>query len=622
MNINDLKQPQQIKQLTISELNVLSSDIRNFLIESISKSGGHLSSNLGVVELCVALHYVFDSPKDKILFDVGHQCYVHKILTGRSDGFETLRQFNGMSGFQKRIESEHDVWEAGHSSTSLSAALGFSIVRDLNNEHNQVIPIIGDGALASGMSFEALNQIGCEKRAMIIVFNDNNMSISNNVGAISSATTKLRSSKGYTSFKKDLSRTLVKNKFGERVLNVMKDVKDGIKNSVVDATIFSEFGLDYIGPVDGHNLEELIKVFESLKDHQTPIVVHVITKKGKGYKFAEQDLLGDWHGVSKFNVKTGKSLTSLPFNHKDWSSILSESLIRLASINEDILALTPAMSKGSKLDKFAKLYPNRFFDCGIAEEHAMTLAASLALSKRPFISIYSSFLQRAIDQLNHDVARMDLPVVIAVDRAHLVGEDGETHHGVFDISMMYSTPNLIITQPKNASEAQDLMYTAFNQKHPFIIRVPRGSVEYSEKPFEFIEIGTWTTLKTVQDISEVNAIVISYGVDVDRIYQKAMINDTPLLIVNARFIKPLDYRCIDTLVQMNVPIFVYEQDMLHGGLSSAILEYCNDQKYNIHLTRIGLHDHFVVHGSLPQLKKHEKIDINTLFERIQEVCGE
>ncbi len=622
MNLKEIKQPEQIKTLSIPELNVLSADIRKFLVQSISKSGGHLSSNLGIVELCVALHYVFDSPKDKMIFDVGHQSYIHKILTGRIEGFKTLRQFEGMSGFQKRVESEHDVWEAGHSSTSLSAALGFAITRDLNNETNQVIPIIGDGALASGMSFEALNQIGSEKRPMIIVFNDNNMSISNNVGAFSTACTRLRASKSYTSLKKDLSRTLNKNKLGEQLLHVMKDVKDGIKNSVVDASIFSEFGLDYIGPVDGHNIDELIKVFESLKDHTAPIVVHVITQKGKGYSYAEKDLQGDWHGVGKFNVETGQSLSSLAYNHLDWSSVLSESLIRLAKEDENILALTPAMSKGSKLDKFAKLYPDRFFDCGIAEEHAMTLAASLAISKRPFISVYSSFLQRAIDQVNHDIARMDLPVVIGVDRSHLVGEDGETHHGVFDISMLYSTPNLIISQPMNADEAQDLMYTAFRQEHPFLIRIPRGSVEYKEKAFEQIAIGSWSVLKTVQDMKDIKVIVVTYGSDVERIYQKALINETPILVVNARFIKPIDYRCVDTIAQANLPIIVYELDVLHGGLSSAILEYCNDQKYCVNLTRMGIQDHFVGHGSLPQLKKKEGIDMNSLFDRINEVIHE
>ncbi len=616
MNVLDIRGPQDIKGLNTKQLQCLSQDIRTFLVENISKTGGHLSSNLGIVELVVALHYVFESPNDKIFFDVGHQSYIHKILTGRAKQFATLRQYNGLSGFQKRSESIHDVWEAGHSSTSLSAALGMCVSRDLNKQSYQVIPVIGDGSLGSGMSFEALNQIGSEQRKMILVLNDNEMSISNNVGAISNACTKLRSSKGYTNLKKDLSKKLTKNKLGEHLLHVMKDVKDGIKHTVVDSTIFGEFGLDYIGPVDGHDIDKLIAVLSSIKDHNRPIVVHVITKKGKGYKPAELDVQGDWHGVSKFDVQSGKPLATLPANHKDYSSILSETLIRLAKDNEDIVAITPAMSKGSKLDRFAKLYPQRFFDCGIAEEHAMTFAAALALEKRPFISVYSSFLQRAYDQINHDVARMNLPVVIGVDRCHLVGEDGDTHHGVFDVSMLYSVPNLIISQPMDANEAQDLMYTAFQQQQAMVIRIPRGSAEYKEKVFSRIEIGSWTTYPTSANAAK--AIVITYGVEVERVYQKAVVNHMDLLVVNARFIKPMDFACLDRLANMKVPIFIYEMDMLHGGLSSAIVDYYNDQRQCVNITRIGIHDHFVGHGSIPQLKKQERIDIHYAFERILE----
>lgn len=615
MKLENIKSPEDIKNMNTDQLDELCEKIRSFLIQSVAKTGGHFSSNLGIVETTVALHYVFDSPKDKIFFDVGHQSYVHKILTGRAKDFATLRQYEGMSGFQKRSESVHDVWEAGHSSTSLSAALGFAIARDLNNEDYNVIPVIGDGAMASGMSFEALNQIGSEKRNMVIVFNDNDMSISGNVGALSNACTHLRANKGYISFKKDLSSKLSSSKLGDRVLSAMKDMKDNIKHTVVDASIFSELGLDYIGPVNGHDIQDMIKVFEMVKKHDGPIVVHVITKKGKGYKYAEEDSDGRWHGVGKFNIETGQPLSSLSFNHLDWSSVLSESLIRLARTNKDILALTPAMSKGSKLDKFAKIYPKRFFDCGIAEEHAMTFAASLALNgKQPFISVYSSFLQRAYDQINHDVARMNLPVVIAVDRCGLVGDDGETHHGVFDISSLYSIPNLIITQPKDANEAQDLMYSAFKQKtSPYIIRIPRGSVEYHEKEFEEITCGTWTKYD-VKENSDV--IVISYGQDVDRIINKAKINDLAISVVNARFIKPLDETMLEMLLVSKKPIIVYETDMLHGGLSSAILEFANDHGYTNNIRRIGIEDHYVPQGSLPQLRKREGIDLSTLFDEI------
>ena len=619
MKIGDIKCPQDIKQLSIKELDELAEEIRSFLVTSISKTGGHLSSNLGIVELTLALHYVFNSPMDKIFFDVGHQCYVHKILTGRADLFPKLRQYEGLSGFQKRKESEHDVWEAGHSSTSLSAALGFAIARDLSKENYQIIPVIGDGAMASGMSFEALNEIGSEKRKMMIIFNDNNMSISGNVGAFSQACTHLRASKGYNTLKKDISSKLSTSKLGDKILGTMKDVKNSIKHTVVNGSIFTELGLDYIGPINGHDIEEMIRIFSSVKDHEGPIVVHVMTKKGKGYKYAENDLEGNWHGVSKFNIATGKPMSTLPVNHLDWSSVLSETLIRLAQKDKNIVALTPAMSKGSKLDKFSRIFPDRFFDCGIAEEHAITFAGALALNNiKPFISVYSSFLQRAYDQMNHDLGRMDIPVVIGVDRSGLVGDDGETHHGVFDISMLYSIPNLIMTMPKDAYEAQDLMFTAFKQqKHPFIIRIPRGSCEYSTKEFEELKIGSWTKH---QIMDESKAIVISYGNDVDKIIQKATINKLPITVVNARFIKPMDYDMLDTILSSKQKVIVYETDMLHGGLSSAILEYNNDHGFMKQIKRIGIKDHYVPQGSIPQLRKREEIDLFTLFEEIEKAC--
>lgn len=614
MKITDIQSPKDIKTLNINELEVLAEDIRTFLIDSISKTGGHLSSNLGIVELTLAMHYVYNSSNDKFIYDVGHQSYVHKILTGRAKDFPTLRQFDGLAGFQKRYESEHDPWEAGHSSTSLSAALGFAVARDLNHDDFQVLPVIGDGAMANGMSFEALNQIGSEKRKMVIVFNDNEMSISKNVGAMSHVFTRLRASKGYTGFKRDLSNYLSHNKVGNAVLDSMRNLKNNIKNTVVDSSFFDEFGLDYIGPVDGHDLKELIRVFDAVKNHDGPIVVHVITTKGKGYEYAENDDSGKWHGVGKFNVKTGQSLSSVPFNHLDWSSILSEGLVELAKDDSSIVALTPAMCSGSKLLKFSETYPERFFDCGIAEEHAMTFAAALAeAKKRPFISIYSSFLQRSYDQVNHDVARMDLPVVIAVDRAGIVGEDGETHHGVFDISTFRSTPNLIITQPKDADEARNLLYSGFQQNHPWMIRIPRGTVEYKPKPFEEIELGTWTIWKFSD---YVDATVIAYGDDVDKIIQKAKVNEINIAVVNARFLKPMDTEMLQTLFNDDKPLIVYETDMLAGGLSSAILEFKNDEGYAKQVKRMGIKDHYVTHGSIPQLRKHEHIDINSLFDLI------
>lgn len=616
MNVYDINGPSDIKSLSFDELDDLSADIRKFLIDSISKTGGHLSSNLGVVELTLALHYVFDSPVDKIFFDVGHQAYVHKILTGRANRFPTLRQFKGLSGFQKRCESEHDVWEAGHSSTSLSAASGMAVARDLNHEHYQIIPVIGDGALSGGMAMEALNQIGSEGRKMIIVFNDNNMSISKNVGAMDEAFTKLRTSKPYNTIKKDLKGVLSTSKAGKTILTQMRNVKNALKENVVDTSIFGDYNLDYIGPVDGHNIRDLIKVFEIAKEHVGPIVVHVITKKGKGYFYAENDETGKWHGVSQFDPETGRSLSLLPQGQLSWSEVISKSLMQEAAHNEDIIAITPAMIAGSKLNAFFEAYPDRSFDCGIAEEHAMTFSAALAQSgKRPFVAIYSSFLQRAYDQISHDVARMKLPVVIGIDRAGLVGEDGETHHGVFDIAMLRSLPNMVIAQPKDGEEAQNLLHLAFMQDNfPFALRYPRGSIAYKPvKEYEEIMIGSWTHW---QFSDQVKVAVITYGPDVDRVISKAKVNSKPIEVINARFLKPIDERMLKHVIEKNIPIIIYESDMLSGGLSDSILEYCNDHNIQKHFIRIGLHDHFVEQGSLPQLRKMEKIDTNSLFEEI------
>lgn len=615
MNVYDIKGPESIKNLSIPQLENIAEDIRDFLIDSISKTGGHLSSNLGVVELTLAMHVVFDSPKDKMLFDVGHQSYVHKILTGRLAGFKTLRQYKGLSGFQKRHESEHDPWEAGHSSTSLSAALGMAVARDLNHEQFQVIPVIGDGALSSGMSMEALNQIGAENRNMVIIFNDNNMSISKNVGAMDDAFTKLRASKPYNVFKDDLSDALSQTKVGKNVLESMRHVKNMVKENVVDTSIFGDFNLDYIGPVDGHDLKNLIKVLRIAKKHKGPIVVHVITKKGKGYSFAENDREGKWHGVSQFDPKTGQSLSKIPSGHASWSQILSDSLLALAKQNEDIVAITPAMISGSKLGKFFEALPERSFDCGIAEEHAVTFAAALAISgKRPFISIYSSFMQRAYDQIQHDVARMDAPVVFGIDRCGLVGEDGPTHHGVFDIAMLRPIPNMILSQPKDGQEAQALLTTAFAQTHPFAIRYPRGNAPFAlSTKVEPIEVGSWTNFMVGETPS---CIVITYGPDVDKVISKAQVNSISLLVVNARFFKPLDTTMLEDLKKLKKPMIVYESDMACGGLSTAIIEYYHDTNAKVKLQRIGIQDHFVEQGSLPQLRKSEHIDVNALFEEI------
>lgn len=614
MDLTTIQNPDFLRTKSNAELNELAQEIRSFLITSVSKTGGHIASNLGVVELTIALHYVFHSPYDKIFFDVGHQCYTHKILTGRAKDFVSLRQFGGISGFEKRKESEHDVWEAGHSSTSLSAALGMAVSRDLKQEKYAIVPVIGDGALSSGMALEALNSIGSEKRNMIIVFNDNNMSISKNVGAMTKGFARLRSAKSYNSFKNNLKNTLEKNQFGKLMYTGMKTVKDAFKETVIDNGIFGEFNLEYLGPIDGHNIADMIRVFNVAKEHEGPVVVHVITQKGRGYTPCEKDMSGKWHGVGPFNVATGKQLHQPAEGFTSWSKVVSDAVVEIADTNKDLVAITPAMINGSALQNFFAKYPERSFDCGIAEEHALTFAAGLATSGlRPFVSIYSSFLQRGYDQINHDICRMDLPVVIGIDRAGLVGDDGETHHGVFDIGLLKPIPNIILTQPKDATEARNLLYTAFSQSHPFAIRYPRGEIKQSDEPMQLVPIGSW---QIYNDHPENKVIVITYGPDVDKVLSKVEVNELPVTVINARFFKPLDTSCLEKLAQKGLPIIVFESDMLEGGLSSSILEYACDHNLTLQLERIGITDQYVGQGANNLLRKSLLIDRNELFERI------
>ena len=614
MDLTEIRNPDFLKEMSVSDLTLLAFDIRQFLIRSISKTGGHLASNLGVVELTIAMHVVFDSPKDKLFFDVGHQSYTHKILTGRVAEFSGLRQFHGISGFQKRRESVHDVWEAGHSSTALSAALGMAVARDLKKEDYNIVPLIGDGAMGSGESLEALNQIGSEQRNMVIIFNDNNMSISTNVGALTRGFARLRSAAAYNNLKATMKESLIRSDFGKVMYHGMKNVKDAFKDSVIDRGIFGEFNLEYLGPVDGHNIRDLIRVLQVAKEHDGPVVVHVITQKGRGYPLCEKDLKGSWHGVGPFNKDTGKPLHETPPGYRSWSALVADAITELADRDERIVALTPAMIYGSALDHFFAKYPERSFDCGIAEEHTMTFAASLAISgMRPFVSVYSSFLQRAYDQINHDVCRMDLPVLIGIDRAGLVGADGETHHGVFDIGILRPLPNLIFGQPRNAQQARNMIFTALHQNHPFAIRYPRGEANVeSLPPMEEMEF-VW---ETVHSADTPKAAVISYGPDVEAIASKMKVNDMPVEVVDARFFRPLDGACIERIASYHIPVFVYETDMKACGLASAILEYCCDRKIELPLKRYGIGDEYIQHGSAALLKKEAGFDLNLLYDDI------
>lgn len=615
MNLNDIHSPDDIKNMSLEELEELAGEIRQFLIENVSKTGGHLASNLGVVELTIAAHYVFNAPRDKVFFDVGHQCYTHKILTGRAKDFPTLHAYGGMSGFEKRSESPYDVWEAGHSSTSLSAALGMAVARDMDGEDYQIVPIIGDGALGSGMSFEALNQIGYEKRRMVIIFNDNNMSISRNVGATALGFARLRASNGYNRFKDNLKENLSRNELGRNIYNGLKKAKDNLKDSLVDTGIFGEFNLNYMGPVDGHNLKDLIQVFRVAAKHEGPVVVHVITKKGKGYAPCENDRDGIWHGVGPFNVETGKFLHEVPEGYACWSTLFSDTVMKLADEDPSITAITPAMLQGSGLQHFFARYPERSFDCGIAEEHAATFAAGLAISgKRPYLVIYSSFLQRAYDQINHDICRMDLPVVIGIDHAGIVGGDGETHQGVFDIGLLRPLPHMILAQPKDDTEARNLLYTAFHQKHPFAIRYPKGTVKLHEQSeYETIRPGSWEVLPATD---EDKVYVLTYGPNVTVIQDKLKNNHIPATVINCRFFKPMDEAVLTDIGLSNKPVIIYETDMLAGGLGEAVCAWYSDHHLMPHIERMGIGDMYVQQGPETRVRKALHIDLNTLLEEI------
>lgn len=617
MKIEEIRDPSFLKTLNKRQLRLLCEEIRTFLVNAVSKTGGHLSSNLGIVELTVALHLIFDSPTDKLLFDVGHQAYIHKILTGRAKDFGSLRQYHGLSGFQKRYESEHDVWEAGHSSTSLSAALGFALARDYQNKHNHVVAIIGDGAFGGGMALEALNHIGSTHTNVIIVLNDNEMSISPNVGAISSLLERLRVSKFYRHSKSELKDNLSDNMVGRTILASLVKIKDIVKNNVVPGAFFQEMGIEYLGPVNGHDLDALQKALAAAKEHEGPIVVHVRTVKGKGYQFSEEDRTGKWHGVGRFNPQTGASLGGSNPEEISYSELVTNTLVRLKQTIPQMHVLTPAMRGGSKLDAFFERYPDSSHDCGIAEQHAVTLAAGLAVSGcRPFVAIYSSFLQRAYDQMNHDIARMDLPVVFGVDRSGLVGEDGETHHGVFDVGFLRALPNLIIANPKNHEELQHMLYTAFHQNHPFVIRFPRGNTKREEvEPFQALPIGKFE----IPYANLPQLAVFAYGELVDEIQAYATQHQLPIMLVNVRFFKPLDTTLLKELAQQQIPWLVVERDMLSGGVASAMMEYLCDEQLEVSIRRMGISDHFVEQGDTEQLYRQEHISFKDVIDTIEEL---
>jgi 1-deoxy-D-xylulose-5-phosphate synthase len=624
LDVTSIKNPEFLKNMSTSQMNHLAADIRTFLIEKLSKTGGHLAPNLGVVELTLALHKEFNSPTDKLIWDVGHQTYVHKILTGRGGRFDTLRQYKGLCGFPKRSESEHDVWETGHSSTSLSAALGMAVARDLKKEDYEVVAIIGDGALTGGMALEALNNIGQMKKDMIIVLNDNEMSIAPNVGALHNMLDRIRSAEKYNRAKEDIEFLMKKiPAFGGKIASVAERVKDRLKYLLMSGVFFEELGISYLGPVDGHNISALIDNLKLARKRRGPVLIHVLTQKGKGYKPAEMDSVGTWHGTGPYKIESGafiKPVTSAP----SYSKVVSGTLQELARKDKRITVITPAMVVGSKLEGFAKEFPDRLFDVGIAEQHAATFAAGLATQKmKPVLFIYSTFLQRAYDQVLHDICRQNLNVMIAVDRAGLVGADGETHQGVFDIAFLRSLPNLKIMMGKDENELRNMVYTAIKYNDgPIAVRFPRGNglgVAFDQHPSE-IPIGKWEVLREGSD-----AYILSFGpmlqVAIEAAHQLQS-KGLQIGVINARFIKPLDKDMLIRLAKEKKPVLTLEEGVLAGGFGSSILEFYADQKeYGLMIDRMGIPDTFIEHGSVRELLKELGLTSEHVCARISSMIA-
>ncbi|WP_036708850.1 1-deoxy-D-xylulose-5-phosphate synthase [Paenibacillus pinihumi] len=604
MLIEKINDPKDLKQLHLEQLPQLAEEIREFLIGNLSMTGGHLAPNLGVVELTLILHYLYDSPNDKIIFDVGHQSYVHKILTGRKDRFDTLRKYKGLCGFVKRSESEHDVWEAGHSSTSLSAAMGMALARDFKGENNKVIAVIGDGALTGGMALEALNHIGHEKRNLIVVLNDNEMSIAPNVGALHNYLGRIRSDKHYQKAKDEFQQFLNKiPAIGGKLAKTAERLKDSLKYMVVSGMLFEEFGLTYLGPVDGHDIEKLADVFQQANNVSGPVLVHVLTTKGKGYQPAEADS-HKWHGITPYKIESGQLLKAV--GPPMYTEIFSQALIELAGQDERIVAVTPAMPGGSGLVKFGELFPGRMIDVGIAEQHAATMSAALAIEGlKPVFAVYSTFLQRAYDQVVHDICRQNLNVIFAIDRAGFVGADGETHHGVYDIPFLRHVPNLVLMMPKDENELRNMMKTAVDYNDgPIAVRYPRVNGRGVELDPEMtaIPIGSWETLREGE-----SAVIITQGPMIQVAEEAAELlkrEGLSIQIVNARFIKPLDEELLLKLAAENPHMIVLEESAVMGGLGGAVLEFYAQRGIDgLSVRLMGIPDCFVEHGSIKEQRQ-------------------
>ncbi len=608
--LDKINSPKDLKKMSSGSLTSLCGEIRQFLVESVSKTGGHLASNLGVVELTVALHYCFNSPKDKIIWDVGHQAYVHKILTGRKNEFHKLRQLDGLSGFPKAKESPHDAFDTGHSSTSISAGLGYVATRDLSGKKNKVISVIGDGSMTGGLALEALNNAGRLNTDFLIVLNDNQMSISENVGGLSKYLTEIRTAPAYLGAKEDVSEFLKKVPVvGEKIGKVIERAKDGIKYLLLPGTWFEEIGLKYVGPVDGHNVQEMIDVLNKVKNMSGPVLLHVYTVKGKGYSAAELQP-SKFHGVDSFDIETGK-----PHQIKIWdtySDVFGKALTKIAETNDKVLAITAAMPLGTGLAPFEAAYPNRIFDVGIAEGHAVTFAAGMAKNGYiPVFAVYSTFLQRAYDQIMHDVCIQNLHVVFAIDRAGIVGADGETHQGLFDVSFLSHMPNMTFIAPVNKQELIGSLEFAVNHNGPIAIRYPRGAASRVLKdeclPFELGKS------QTIHEGTKIAIVALGNMMDTAfEVYTMLCEHGFTPTLINPRFVKPIDLDMVHSLEDFEY-VAVLEDNILEGGFGSKILENSNDAR-NIH--RFAFPDGFVEQGERNEILEKYELDTNSIFKKI------
>ena len=624
--LDQIDSPEDLKKIPIENLGELAEEIREKIITVVSKNGGHLAPSLGAVELTLALHYVFDSPKDKIIWDVGHQCYTHKLLTGRRDRFKSLRKHEGISGFPKKSESKHDVFNVGHASTSISAALGMACARDQKKEKFSIVAVVGDGALTGGLSFEGLNNSGALGKNLIVILNDNKMSISKNVGAMSKHLTDLLTDEKYNKLKSEVWEMVGRFKRRDKIRTAVAKVEEGIKGFLVPGIFFEKLGFRYFGPVDGHDIAGLIKILNQLKTLKGPILLHILTMKGKGYKFAEEDP-PRFHGIGAFDKVTGNSNGQV--GKTTYTDVFGSTMVKLAQNDEKIVSITAAMTLGTGLVDFVKLFPERFYDVGIAEQHGATFACGLASQGlKPVFAVYSTFLQRAFDQAIHDIALQNLPVIVAIDRAGLVGEDGPTHHGTFDLSYLRQIPNWVVMAPKDGNELKNMLYAATKwQNGPIAIRYPRGPIPddltcgepvESKDGFTQIEMGSWERLRKGKDLAILAIGSMVYpALEASEQLKKDGIN---VEVVNARFVKPLDEEMLLSILKGFDKIITVEENVLSGGFGSAILEFAEAHGINnVLIKRMGIPDKFIEHGPRKKLLSILGLDKDGIVKMVKNV---